>query len=181
MYERLCRCSDLLTRFGGHPMAAGLSLPEEKIGELRRRLNEDSPLSPEVLTEKLHIDVPMPVDYVSMELVRQFELLAPFGKDNPRPLFADRNLSVSRMWLVGKNKNVLRLSLISEQKKPVAGIFFGDTEVFFAYMRERFGEAALEAALGGRENALRLSVVYVPKINVFRGEETLQFEIVDYR
>lgn len=181
MYEQLCLCRSLLTRFGGHPMAAGLSLPEENIGALREQLNAYCPFRAEELVEKIHIDVPMPVDYVTMELVHEFRLLAPFGKDNPRPLFADRNLSVSRMWIVGKNRNVLRLSLLSEHKTPVPGIYFGDCEAFVSYMREQFGAQAVDAALRGRENAIRLSIVYAPKINVFRGEETLQFEIQAYR
>lgn len=181
MYEELCRCSSLLTRFGGHPMAAGLSLPEDNIDTLREQLNAFCPFSADELVEKIHIDVPMPVDYAALDLVREFELLAPFGKDNPRPLFADRNLSVSRMWIVGKNRNVLRLSLMSEHGTPAAGIYFGDIDAFMAYMRAQFGEAAVEAALHGRENTLRLSAVYAPKRNVFRGEETLQIEIQAYR
>lgn len=181
MYEELCRCSSLLTRFGGHPMAAGLSLPEENITALREQLNAFCPFSADGLVEKIHIDVPMPIDYASLELVREFELLAPFGKDNPRPVFADRNLSVSRMWIVGKDRNVLRMSLVSERGAPAAGIYFGDVEEFLAYLQGRFGNAAVEAALRGRENAVRLSVVYAPKRNVFRGEETLQLEIQEYR
>lgn len=181
MYEELCRCRDLLTKFGGHPMAAGLSLPPENIDALRERLNALCPLKAEELTERIHIDVPMPVDYATKELVKEFEILAPFGKDNPRPLFADRNLAVSRIWIVGKNQNVMRLSLVSGHGKPAAGIYFGDIEAFLLYLRERFGDAAVNAALRGRENAIRIAIVYSPRINAYRGEETLQYEIQAYQ
>ncbi|MCH5332678.1 MAG: single-stranded-DNA-specific exonuclease RecJ [Agathobacter sp.] len=181
MYEELCLCKDLLHKFGGHPMAAGVTLQEESVGELRRRLNEQCTLTEEQLEEKIHIDVPMPTDYVTCDLVREFELLAPFGRENPKPLFADRNLSVSRMWLLGKNQNVLRLSLVSEHGTPAAGIYFGDIPVFMDYMRKQFGSEAVELALCGRENGIRLSVVYSPQINFYGGSESLQLEIKYYR
>lgn len=181
MYEEMCSCKDLFTRFGGHPMAAGVSLPESNVEEFRRRINAHCKLIPEQLEEKIHIDVPMPVDYVTQELVREFGLLAPFGKDNSRPLFADRNLSVSRMWIVGKNQNVLRLSMVSEHGTPIAGVYFGDIVAFMDYMREQFGQDNVELALRGRENRIRLSVVYVPQLNTYRESESLQYEIKYYR
>lgn len=181
MYEQMCKCSALFTRFGGHPMAAGLSLPEENVEEFRRQINENCPLSVEQLQPKVHIDVPMPVDYVTDALVREFELLAPFGKDNPKPVFADRNLRVSRMWVIGKKQNVLRLSLVSEHGRPVSGIYFGDIDAFLEYIRCQFGEDALAKAMHGRENTIRLSMVYSPKINNYHNSESLQFEIQYYR
>ena len=181
MYDELCRCEDLLLRFGGHPMAAGLTLPKENVDAFRKRLNDACTLREEDMEEKIHIDVPMPVDYVGLELVRELSLLAPFGKDNPRPLFADRNLVVSRMWIVGKNQNVLRLSLLSEHHTPVSGIYFGNVTDFLTYMTEQFGAGAVEAAMHGRENEIRLSVVYVPKINEYHGQESVQIEIQAYR
>lgn len=181
MYEELCRCEDLLIRFGGHPMAAGLTLPKENIDAFRNRLNDFCPLKAEEMEEKIHIDVPMPVDYVSLELVRELSLLAPFGKDNPKPLFADRNLKVSRMWIVGKNQNVLRFSLLSEHNTPVSGIFFGDVESVLDYLTQRFGAGAVEAAMHGKENKIFLSIVYIPKINEYHGQESVQMEILAYR
>lgn len=103
MYEKMCKCKDLFSKFGGHPMAAGLSLPEENVEEFRIRINDNSGLSDEDLVRKIMIDVPMPVDYVTMELINEFSILEPYGKDNSKPVFADRNLSVSRMWILGKN------------------------------------------------------------------------------
>ena len=181
MYEEMCKCSELFTKFGGHPMAAGLSLPQENVEPFRQKINEYASLTDDDLVPKIHIDVPMPVDYVSMRLVSEFSVLAPFGKDNPKPVFADKNLRVSRMWIVGKNNNVLRLSLISSYGTPINAIYFCDIESFFDYIRQRFGTDALEAAQRGRFNNIVLSVVYSPKINVFRENESLQFEIQYYK
>lgn len=181
MYEEMCRCSSLFTKFGGHPMAAGLSLPEENIDVFREQMNRNCPLTVEQLQPKVHIDVPMPVDYVTNALVEEFHILAPFGKDNPKPVFADRNLRISRMWVVGKNQNVLRLSLVSEQGMPASGIYFGDIAAFEDYLAEQFGTEELEKARRGRENAIRISAVYYPKINRYRDSESLQFEIQYYR
>lgn len=181
MYEEMCRVKDLFIKFGGHPMAAGLSLPEEKVDEFRRRINENSPLTEKDLVEKVKIDVPMPVSYVTKELVREFEILAPFGKGNPRPVFADRNLYISRMWCVGKNQNVLRLSLVSSDGRPISAIYFGNTELFMDYLREKYSSEDVELALRGKENRLVISAVYAPRINTFRDEENLQFEIQYYQ
>lgn len=181
MYEELCKCQDLLTKFGGHPMAAGLSLKKENVEPLRRRLNEQCTLKSEDFEPKIYIDVPMPMDYVTKELVLELQLLAPFGKDNERPVFADKDLKVSRMWVMGKNKNVLKLSLITAENMPVSGIYYGDIEAFLDYYRNKFGRIEVEHALHGMENNLRLSVIYQPAINSYRGNESLQFEIRSFR
>ena len=181
MYEELCKCQDLLTKFGGHPMAAGLSLKKENVEPLRRRLNEQCKLKPEDFEPKIYIDVPMPMDYVTKDLVLELQLLAPFGKDNERPVFADRELRVSRMWVMGKNKNVLKLSLITAGNMPVSGIYYGDIEAFLDYYRNKFGSIEVEHALHGMENNLQLSVIYQPAINSYRGNESLQFEIRSFR
>lgn len=177
MYEEMCKCQHLLTKFGGHPMAAGLSLPEENIEAFRKAINEASCLKEEDFVPKVRIDVPMPMDYVTMDLVREFSVLAPYGKDNPKPVFADKNVRINRMWIMGKNRNVLRLSLLTSTGMPVSGIYFGDIEEFTNYVEEKFGKSEVQAAFDGKENNLELSMVYFPKINSFRGVEELQFEI----
>lgn len=180
MYEELCKCQDLLTKFGGHPMAAGLSLKEENLEEFRRRMNAECTLTPDQLLPKIYIDVPMPVSYVTMDLVREFNLLEPFGKDNPKPLFAEKNISIERMWIIGKNRNVLRLSLRSSDGIPVPGIYFGDIPKFQEFLTQKFGSSQVEAAMSGRPNTIRISMVYSPQINSFRDTESLQFEIKYY-
>ena len=181
MYEEMCKCQELFTKFGGHPMAAGLSLPEENVELFREKINRLSPLSEMDKKQKVRIDVPMPMDYVSLDLVHEFGILAPFGKDNTKPVFADKHIRVKRMWIMGKNRNVLKLSLVTEQGKPVSGIYFGDIEVFCAYIEDKFGKEQLENALDGKTNDVKLSLVYFPKINSFRGVDELQFEIQYYQ
>ena len=181
MYEQMCKCSNLLTKFGGHPMAAGLSLPEENVEIFRKQMNENCPFRAEEIVQTIHIDVPMPVDYVTNALVEEFSILAPFGKDNPKPVFADRNLKISRMWVIGKNQNVLRMTLVSKQGRPLSAIYFGDIEAMRTYLVEQYGIQEVETAFHGRENNMQISIVYSPKINTYKDSETLQFEIQYYR
>lgn len=181
MYEQMCKCSNLLTKFGGHPMAAGLSLPEENVELFRKQMNENCPFRAEEIVQTIHIDVPMPVDYVTNALVEEFSILAPFGKDNPKPVFVDRNLKISRMWVIGKNQNVLRMTLVSEQGRPLSAIYFGDIEAMRTYLVEQYGTQEVEKAFHGRENNMQISIVYSPKINTYKDSETLQFEIQYYR
>lgn len=181
MFEEMCKCQELFTKFGGHPMAAGLSLPEENVSLFRERINELSVLSEMDKRQKVRIDVPMPMDYVTTDLVRELSILAPFGKDNTKPVFADKHIHVKRMWVMGKNRNVLKFSFVTSYGKIVTGIYFGDVEKFYTYIEEKFGRQQLEAALEGRENNIELSLVYFPKINSFRGIDELQFEIQYYQ
>ena len=181
MYEEMCKCQELFIKFGGHPMAAGLSLPEEKIDLFREKINKLSVLSEQDKKKKIRIDVPMPMDYVSLDLVREFSVLAPFGRDNMKPVFADKNIRIKRMSILGKNRNVLKLGLLTVQDRLVSGVYFGEIDKLVSYLQEKFGKEQVDAAFAGRENTIELSVVYYPKINSFRGEEELQFEIQYYQ
>ena len=181
MYEEMCKCKELFTKFGGHPMAAGLSLPESNVDEFRRRINGYSRLTEEDFCEKIRIDVPMPLDYVTMELTREFHLLAPFGKANPHPVFADKELSMERAWIIGKNRNVLKLALLTSYGTKVSAIYFGDIEEFQKYICDKWGEEQWNYALSGTENNIRLSIIYFPKINTYRDVDSLQIEIKSYQ
>lgn len=162
-------------------MAAGLSMKESDVAVFRKRINELAELSDEELTPKVKIDVPMPMDYVTKDLVREFSLLQPFGKGNPKPVFADRNIRISRMWTVGKTRRIWKMTLVTQSGKLVSGIYFGDPDQFMDDISTRFGADELDAAMHGRSNAIMLSIVYFPKINSYRGEESLQFEIQYYQ
>ena len=129
---------------------------------------------------RIYIDVPMPVDYVTPELVCELSVLEPFGKDNEQPVFADRDIRILHMWVCGKNRNVLSLTLQSAQGTRISGVLFGNLDAFFTFIREKFGESSLQAALSGQENGIRISMIYRPKIHCYRGEEQLQFEIRNY-
>ena len=181
MYEEMCKCQELFTKFGGHPMAAGLSLPEENVEVFRKKINELSTLSEIDKKQKIRIDVPMPMDYVTMDLVNEFSILAPFGRENAKPVFADKQIRVKRMWIMGKNRNVLKLSLVTASGKNVSGIYFGDVESFCAYIEEKFGKEEIEAAFEGKAKEISMSMVYFPKINSYRGVDELQFEIQYYQ
>lgn len=178
MYEEMCKCSQLFTKFGGHPMAAGLSLPEEHVELFRKEINGICNLTTEDEMEKVKIDVPMPVDYVTCDLVREFSVLEPFGKDNERPLFADRNLRIVRIWIVGKQQNVLRLNLVSQAGNLVSVIYFGDIDSFEDTIIQKFGAEQLQKAFEGKENSILISMVYFPKLNYYHGEENLQLEML---
>lgn len=164
MYEELVKCADLMIQFGGHPMAAGLSIEEKNIEEFRRRLNVNCTLMDEELRPKIVIDVPMPVSYITKELVEQISLLEPFGKGNTKPVFAQKNLRVLDYSIIGKNKNVVKLKLLDPQGISVEGIYFGEAEDFVNFIREKDS----------------ISVTYYPEINRFRGRESLQIIIQNY-
>ena len=164
MYEELVKCADLMVQFGGHPMAAGLSIEEENIEKFRRQLNENCTLTEEDLRPKVVIDVPMPVSYITKELVEQISLLEPFGKGNTKPIFAQKGLRVLDSNIIGKNKNVVKLKLLDPQGVTMEGIYFGEAEDFVNFIRERNS----------------LSVTYYPEINRFRGRESLQIIIQNY-
>ncbi len=181
MYEEMCKVKELFAKFGGHPMAAGVSMPEENINLFRERINACSPLKEADKIAKIRIDVPMPIDYVTKDLVHEFAILAPFGKDNTKPVFADKGIRVKRMSIIGKNKNVLRLTLVTMMEKLVTGIYFGDIEQMLSYLEQKYGKDEVEAAFMGKMNQIQLSIIYFPKINEYRGEEDLQFEIQYYQ
>lgn len=164
MYDELVKAADLLTKFGGHPMAAGLSLKEENVPRLRSRLNELCTLKEEDLAEKVVIDVAMPIGYIRKDLVKEFELLEPFGKGNSRPLFALRQVRMLECRIFGKNRNVVKMKVMDDQGYAVDGVFFGDGDTFVNDVR----------------NKGRMNVVYYPSINSFRGRENLQIVITHY-
>lgn len=164
MYDELVKCGDLLEQFGGHPMAAGLSLKEENVEAFRRRINECCALTEEMLTPKVTIDVPMPVSYISRKLIEELSLLEPFGKGNTKPLFAQKGLRVLNFRILGKNHNVAKMTLMDPEGTTVEAVYFGQAEEFADYV-------------SGHET---VSVAYYPEINVYQGRETLQIVIRNY-
>ena len=165
MYEELVKCRDLLSQFGGHPMAAGLSLPEENVSALRRKLNEVCTLTEEDLMPKIMIDVPMPISYISRKIIAELNLLEPFGKANTKPQFAQKNLRVLSGRVFGKNQNVAKVQLMDASGCRMDGVYFGEAKEFLDYARQR-------------EN---LSLIYYPEINSYQGRENIQIVIKNYR
>ena len=181
MYEELCKCKELFTKFGGHPMAAGLSLPTENLEEFRRRINEECTLTEEDFIPKIKIDIAMPVGYPNTSLIRELDLLEPFGKSNTKPQFADKDLKIKRASIVGKNRNVLRLQLETQNGETVSAVYFGDVEAFLNYYSDKFGKTEVEAALLGKKNKILLQIVYYPEINSYNEIENVQIVIRNYR
>lgn len=181
MYEELCKCQELFTKFGGHPMAAGLSLPEANVEIFREKINACCGLTEEDFIPKIKIDIPMPVGYPDIPLVNELLLLEPFGKANVKPQFADKNLGIDRAVVVGKNQNVLKLTLKTERGKSISAVYFGDVEEFREYYGRKYGENEVQQAFLGRTNGIRMSVVYYPEINRYQGNESIQIVIKNYQ
>ncbi|BAK47633.1 hypothetical protein CXIVA_16670 [Clostridium sp. SY8519] len=175
MYEEMNRCRELFLKFGGHPMAAGFSMEEDRIPELRSRLNELCTLTQEDLVPKIYIDVDMPVDYVSEELVQQLELLEPFGKGNEKPVFADRNLRVCSLRVLGEARRVNKLVMESAGHRKINAVYFGEEAELLEPIREKYGEEAVrELQSGSVQRDIRLHICYYPSVNEFRGNRTLE-------
>ena len=181
MYEELCKCKEYLTKFGGHPMAAGLSLNPKHLQMFKDKINEVCELTEADFVPKVRIDIAMPVGYPDCSLVREMEVLEPFGKGNTKPLFADKDLRIKRAAIVGRNQNVLKLILETIYGENVSAVYFGDVEGFLNYYREKFGNEEVEAALFGKNNKILLQIVYYPEINLYNGIENIQMIIRNYR
>lgn len=164
MYEEINKCKNVLTKYGGHPMAAGLSLAISDIDIFRKMLNDNAILTDEDLIPKMWIDVPMPVSYANIRLVNQLRLLEPFGKGNEKPVFADRNLYVKTASVIGKNKNVLRCQLETEDGTYVPAVQFGINNI------DDIPRAGM-----------RISIIYYPDINTFNGIMSLQIIIKEWK
>ena len=165
MFEEMSKCKELYTKYGGHPMAAGVSMPEEHVELFRQRLNELCTLTEEELTEVIHIDMALPFSYVSERLVEELSLLEPFGKGNTKPVFAARNVQVLESRVLGKNQNVLRMKLMDESGTTLEGIYFHN---------------CMQEVLRDLQGKKAIHILYYPEINEFRGRRSLQLRIQGY-
>ncbi|MBP3608905.1 MAG: single-stranded-DNA-specific exonuclease RecJ [Lachnospiraceae bacterium] len=181
MYEALCEVQDLLTKFGGHPKAAGLSLPKENVELFQKRLVENCRLTEEELTEKVSIDVVLPFGLVTEQVIEELALLEPFGIGNEKPLFAERKLKLQRARVLGKNANVLKLDAENEYGRQFEVMYFGDIQEFEQDMESAFGKDALNRLYQGRENDIRINMIYYPEKNEFRDKVTLQAVMQYYK
>lgn len=156
-------------------------MEESSIEEFARRLNEEAGLTEDDMTEKVRIDVVMPISYATPDFIGQLSLLEPCGKGNAKPVFADRGICIERAWRVGKNNNVLKMNLRASNGSRVSGVYFGDIDGFLEYFKEQFGEAEVMAALEGRENHIRFAAVYEPAMDDYNGRNQVQIVIRRYR
>jgi single-stranded-DNA-specific exonuclease len=166
MYEELNKCKELLTKFGGHKLAAGLSLAEKDLEALRFYLNRTTTLSYEDLIPKVSIDMQLPFAYISEELVDALSMLEPFGKANTKPVFVEKDLDILNTKIVGKNQNVLKMQLRDAQGSVMDAVYFGDVQKFIAYYEEKDDKKAM--------------FTYYPEVNAFQGRRSLQIVIQNY-
>lgn len=165
MYQGLCEVSDLLVKFGGHPMAAGLSIEESDIDEFRRRLNENAKLTEDDFVPQIWIDVPMPFEYVNEKIVDELKGLEPFGQGNEKPLFAQKSLTIRNVRVLGKNRNVVKMNLVTNTGHPFDGLLFADGDLF---LEEQTGQNTID-------------MIYYPDVNEYNGTRTLQAIIKNYK
>ena len=173
MYEELSRCKDLLTKFGGHKLAAGMSLAKENIEELRRTLNDNCRLEPKDMAEKVVIDMELPFSCVTEELVEELTLLEPFGKGNTKPVFAARNVELISGRILGKNRNVLKLQVKDSSQTAMEAVCFRGAEQMLSLLEERYGKEAVDLLMKGRGSQMKLSVTYYPDMNEYMGKRTV--------
>lgn len=181
MYEELNKCKELLTKFGGHRLAAGLSLPKENVGKFREMLNKNCTLTEEEMKEKVTIDMEMPFGCVTEGLVKELELLEPFGKGNTKPVFAARDVTLLGARILGKNRNVLKLQLQDVNGCRIEAMLFHHADDFLGKLEEQYGKTEVEALLKGRGRQIRISMTYYPDINEYMGEKTPQIVVTHYR
>ena len=165
MYQGLCEVSDLLVKFGGHPMAAGLSIEESDIDEFRRRLNENAKLTEDDFVPQIWIDVPMPFEYVNEKIVDELKGLEPVGQGNEKPLFAQKSLTIRNVRVLGKNRNVVKMNLVTNTGHPFDGLLFADGDRF---LEEQTGQNTID-------------MIYYPDVNEYNGTRSLQAIIKNYK
>ena len=181
MYEELNKCKELLTKFGGHRLAAGLSLPKENVGKFREMLNKKCTLTEEEMKEKVTIDMEMPFGCVTEGLVKELELLEPFGKGNTKPVFAARGVTLLSARILGKNRNVLKLQVQDVNGCRIEAMLFHHADDFLGKLEEQYGKTEVEALLKGRGRQIRISMTYYPDINEYMGKKTPQIVVTHYR
>ena len=177
MYSELTKVKSLLTKFGGHKMAAGISLEEKNIDLFRKMLNENCNLTEEDLYLKVWIDIALPLEYITMDFVNQLEVIKPYGKGNEKPVFAEKNLKIISLQILGKSGNVIKMVVENQNHYRMTAVKFNSAVDFMAFLSEKFGEEEVNKALQGQKNNLEIMATYYPEINEYNGRINLQIII----
>lgn len=180
MYDKMSECKELYTKYGGHKMAAGVSMPAEHVEKFHVYLNEHCELSEEDFVEKIHIDVPMPMSYVTADFVHQLSVLEPFGNGNPKPVFAQKNVRLIRGRILGKNSNVGKYDVEDDSGRKFEMMYFGNMEVWHSFLIKTFGQEEYDRLYGRGDGSIRIHVIYYPTLDVYQGRERLQIVMQDY-
>ena len=177
MFEGLLACKELLDKFGGHPMAAGLSLQEDKVDELRIALNNKCELTDEDLTRKIMIDSSLPLEYLNLHLIEELNVLEPFGKGNSKPVFGVRDAKITKAMLLGKDKNVLKLKLLTNNNITIDAMIFNDLENFESKIIEKYGNEVLDNLYNKSNNNIPMDFTFYPSINEWNGNKSIQIVV----
>lgn len=182
MFDKLNECKELLLKFGGHPLAAGLSLEKENIDALRIKLNERAGLVKEDFIPKVSFDMVLPFEQVTYSLLQEFDMLEPFGKANEKPSFALRDVMLVDAKVIGKNKNMARLTVKTSQSNRIyTAMLFRDFERFEELIRNKYGEESLARLYEGTAEEVFIDIIFYPNVNEFNGNTTIQFVIQHFR
>lgn len=181
IFEELNKCKEILRGFGGHPMAAGLSLDIDNIEGLRIKLNAITSLTEEDLFKKIHIDLVLPISFLNDKLMNDLNLLEPFGKGNSKPLFGDKGLKIKKLYKYGAKGNVLKFNLYDNKDKLIDALIFNDTSKFEQEVIERYGNEELQKLYNGKDNSIILDIIYYPSYNDYNGKRSIQITIESYR
>ena len=174
MFEGLLACKELLDKFGGHPMAAGLSLQEDKIDSLRSSLNKKCELTQDDLTKKIMIDASLPLEYLNLNLIEELNVLEPFGKGNSKPVFGVRDAKITNARILGKDKNVLKLRLLLSNNITMDAMIFNDIENFEEKIISKYGKDILEDLYNKSNNSVNMDFTFYPSINEWNGNKSIQ-------
>jgi single-stranded-DNA-specific exonuclease len=181
MYDEMTKCKELFTKYGGHKLAAGLSLDEDNVDIFRKRINENCNLTDDDFQEKILIDVPMPMDYATLEFIEELDKLEPFGNGNPKPQFAQKNVKFLHGQILGANKNVGKYTVAVQNGKEYELMYFGDLDALNEAIAKKYGKNTMESLYYDRVSGIEMSVVYYPEINEFRGNRKIQMVMKYYQ
>ena len=180
LFEELIKCEELLLKFGGHPMAAGLSIKEENIEKLRQKLNLICKLTDEDIIPKVRIDERMPLNKINYGIIEELELLEPYGKGNPSPLLAEKNIPVLKIDILGKSANTIKIKfLMPKTNRTIDGIFFNRVDEFMEMLKNSYGEDYMNYVESPR--GMKLDLIFTPQINEYNGHKSIQLKIIEFK
>ena len=184
IYEEMTKCKEFFTKYGGHKMAAGLSMEEKNVEAFRKAINDSCVLTDDDFEEKITIDVPMPFSYVTEKFVNELSVLEPFGASNEKPVFAQKGIRFLRGYVMGKNRNMARFDVTDESGIQFTVVCFRNLDKLAAYLERKEGKERTETLFGrglNQDEAICLDVIYYPSLNEFRGKTSVQYILQDYR
>ena len=181
MFEEMNRCKELFTKFGGHKLAAGLSLPKENVDKFREKINAVCTLGPKELVEKVQIDMILPFANVTEEFINELEYLEPFGKGNVKPVFAAKNAEILSARRIGKNRNMLKMNVKDENGSIIEALCFSKAEQFVEMLEEKYGKNEVEKIFVGKGRGIFASITYYPSMNEFMGIKSAQIVITHFQ